>query len=265
MDEKHAPMPPPIRRGLSPLRLVLAVGYLSLCAATYWIFQSHAARISNVPPIEAHRARIPLEAHIMSKCPDAKDCLHDLVLPAMQKAQDKVNFTLSFIGTYVTPSSLSMGVALTPYRPTENDDGVACKHGPEECKSLETATPASPPAELTTPGLGNIIELCAQKLYPDPKTYLGFAMCLTRDYEHIPQRGLIEDCALEHAIDFRSLNDCATRNDGADGMSMLRGSVQRTAEVRATHPGRRDFDLLYLSVHPSVYLQLTNTSSHRPA
>ncbi|KAK4134691.1 hypothetical protein BT67DRAFT_441852 [Trichocladium antarcticum] len=209
-------MPPPIRRGLSPLRLVLAVGYLSLCAATYWIFQSHAARLSNVPPIEAHRARIPLEAHIMSKCPDAKDCLDDLVLPAMQKAQDKVNFTLSFIGT-----------------PTENDDGVACKHGPEEC-------------------LGNIIELCAQKLYPDPKTYLGFAMCLTRDYEHIPQRGLIEDCALEHAIDFRSLNDCATRNDGADGMSMLRGSVQRTAEVRATHTHTPEDETLIYSTSPSI-------------
>ncbi len=65
-------------------------------------------------------------------------------------------------------------------------------------------------------------------------------MCLTRDYQHIPQRSLIEDCALEHAIDFNRLNDCATRNDGADGIGMLRGSVQRTADVR--HP-------FYLSVY----------------
>lgn len=61
------------------------------------------------------KALVPLEAHIMSKCPDAKDCLRKLVLPTMQRVIDKVNFTLSYIGT-----------------PTEND-GVDCKHGPEEC------------------------------------------------------------------------------------------------------------------------------------
>ena len=44
-------------------------------------------------------SRIPLEAHIMSKCPDAKDCLHDMILPAMQNVSDKVDFKLSYIGT----------------------------------------------------------------------------------------------------------------------------------------------------------------------
>ena len=48
--------------------------------------------------------KVPLEAHIMSKCPDAKDCLKDLVVPAMEKIYDKVNFTLSYIGTYASPS-----------------------------------------------------------------------------------------------------------------------------------------------------------------
>ena len=43
--------------------------------------------------------RVPLEAHIMSKCPDAKDCLHDMILPAMQNISDKVDFRLSYIGT----------------------------------------------------------------------------------------------------------------------------------------------------------------------
>jgi len=42
---------------------------------------------------------VPFEAHIMSKCPDARDCLKDMVLPTMQKVIDKVNFTLSYIGT----------------------------------------------------------------------------------------------------------------------------------------------------------------------
>ena len=43
--------------------------------------------------------RVPLEAHIMSKCPDARDCLRDLVVPAMEKISDHVDFRLSFIGT----------------------------------------------------------------------------------------------------------------------------------------------------------------------
>lgn len=146
---------------------------------------------------DASASLVPLEAHIMSKCPDAKDCLKELVLPVMQRVHDKVNFTLSFIG-----------------KPTE-DDGVACMHGPAEC-------------------LGNIIELCAQKLYPDPKTFLGFTMCMTRDYRHIPQRNLVEDCALEHAVDFSKLNECATKDDGAYGIGMLRNSVRRTTEAGVT-------------------------------
>lgn len=37
----------------------------------------------------------------MSKCPDARDCLHDLILPAMQNISHEVEFTLSYIGSYV--------------------------------------------------------------------------------------------------------------------------------------------------------------------
>jgi hypothetical protein len=136
----------------------------------------------------------------------------------MQKAHDKVNFTLSFIG-----------------RPTDND-GVACKHGPEECECSPIFRSGS--CDMTLKvwiGLGNIIELCAQELYPDPKSFLGFTMCMTRDYRHIPQRSLVEDCALEHALDFDELNRCATKDDGGYGVGMLRSSVRRSSEVhRAT-------------------------------
>lgn len=52
-------------------------------------------------------ALVPLEAHIMSKCPDARDCLRDLIVPAMEKISDKVDFRLSFIGTYVLPFLVS--------------------------------------------------------------------------------------------------------------------------------------------------------------
>ena len=43
-------------------------------------------------------ALVPLEAHIMSKCPDAKVCLRDLVVPVMEKVANMVDFNLSFIG-----------------------------------------------------------------------------------------------------------------------------------------------------------------------
>lgn len=42
--------------------------------------------------------RVELEAHVMSKCPDTRDCLRDLVLPAMQQVAPYVDFTLSYIG-----------------------------------------------------------------------------------------------------------------------------------------------------------------------
>jgi hypothetical protein len=112
MDEKHAPMPPPIRRGVGPARLLMALGYLSLAAVTYWYFNTRATVLQSLPsppspaPVAATNALVPLEAHIMSKCPDARDCLRELVLPAMQKAHEKVNFTLSFIGKYVLPARL---------------------------------------------------------------------------------------------------------------------------------------------------------------
>ena len=61
-------------------------------------------------------------------------------------------------------------------------------------------------------------------------------MCLTKDYKDIPQRSLIEDCALEHAINFDALNECATKDDGGYGIGLLRKSVQRTSEVRWTIP-----------------------------
>ncbi|KAI9827230.1 MAG: hypothetical protein M1832_005368 [Thelocarpon impressellum] len=144
--------------------------------------------------------RVPLEAHIMSKCPDAKDCLHDLLLPAMQRIEDKVAFTLSYIGT-----------------PTDHDDGIACKHGPPEC-------------------LGNMLELCAAALYPAPKTYLGFTMCLTRSYEDIPARHLVEDCALEHGIDFARLNGCVSSDDGY-GVGLLRDSVRLDSQIRCIRDG----------------------------
>ncbi|OAR02726.1 hypothetical protein LLEC1_07479, partial [Akanthomyces lecanii] len=158
---------------------------------------SHETKASAAKAVAVRKHKVPLEAHIMSKCPDARDALRQLILPAMQQVYDKVDFKLSYIGAL------------------DGDDGVKCKHGPDEC-------------------MGNIIELCARELYPDPKINLGFVMCLTKDYQQIPERSLIEDCALEHAIDIKKLNECATRDDGGHGIDLLRSSVQHSSDLNVT-------------------------------
>ena len=155
------------------------------------------------PPHTLEPDPVPLEIHIMSKCPDAQYCLEELVLPTMVRVSDKVNFTLSYIG-----------------KPTAND-GVECKHGPAEC-------------------MGNIIELCAVHLYPDVKVHLGFTNCLTQDYPSIPDSELVEECALEYGIDKGKINDCASRDTGAFGLSLLRDSVQRSADVRSATLSLKD-------------------------
>ncbi|KAF2020026.1 hypothetical protein BU24DRAFT_431605 [Aaosphaeria arxii CBS 175.79] len=186
-----------MRRRPSPNRITrFNVAAFAFLLGIFWLAQSWTC----ADPTHNHgkdeeTSKVPLEVHIMSKCPDARDCLEQLVVPTMANVSDKVDFKLSFIGTT-----------------TDDDDGVKCMHGQTEC-------------------LGNILELCAASEYPDPKIYLGFTMCLSRQYERIPKKDLIEDCALEHGIDFDTLNHCMSRDDGAYGMDMLRKSVQRSAKL----------------------------------
>lgn len=142
------------------------------------------------------KALVPLEAHIMSQCPDAQDCLVDFIVPAMQRISDKVNFTLSFIGDI------------------DEDETVHCKHGEDEC-------------------LGNIVMLCAEKLYPDPKISLGFNTCLIRDYKNIATRHLVQGCALEHAVDFDKLNKCMSEE--GEGLELLKASIRRSADKGAEY------------------------------
>lgn len=108
----------------------------------------------------------------------------------------------------------SHSAILTLNRLTNEDDGVQCMHGQTEC-------------------LGNIISLCAAREYPDPKLHLGFTNCMINDYPEIPKRQLIEDCALEHGLDFDVLNDCMSKDTGAYGMGLLRDSVKHSQDVGA--------------------------------
>lgn len=136
---------------------------------------------------------VPLEAHIMSKCPDAKTCLEKLVVPAMEQIVDIVDFRLSYIG-----------------RIDENDT-IHCMHGSTEC-------------------LGNMLSLCADDLFPNkPKISLGFSTCLIRSYQRIPSRDLVESCALEHGISFEKLNACISEE--GKGLDLLEASVMRSEKA----------------------------------
>ncbi len=69
--------------------------------------------------------------------------------------------------------------------------------------------------------------LCADSLYPDKAVIsLGFSNCLISSYDRIPERDLVENCALEHGVDFDELNSCIS--DVGNGMELLRASVQRS-------------------------------------
>jgi hypothetical protein len=43
-------------------------------------------------------SKVPFEAHIMSMCPDAKNCLQEMVIPVMQHVHSLVDFRYSYIG-----------------------------------------------------------------------------------------------------------------------------------------------------------------------
>ena len=47
----------------------------------------------------AHR-RVPLDIYIESMCPDARDCLQKLVVPAYWQVMDKVNLGINYVGEY---------------------------------------------------------------------------------------------------------------------------------------------------------------------
>ncbi|KAM5476992.1 hypothetical protein MauCBS54593_000263 [Microsporum audouinii] len=179
--------------------------------------------------------RVPFEAHIMSKCPDAQFCLRELVVPTMEQVHRKVDFRLSFIGQASNDSS-----------------AVSCLHGPPEC-------------------VGNMLMLCAANLPYPPRIagsssssdttpcpnyettpvvrYLGFTNCMISEYQDIPDRALVHDCALEYGISFNALNQCASRQSdegdeardgqgdcdrGPSGLALMRKSFQHSAEAGVT-------------------------------
>ncbi|KAK6539704.1 hypothetical protein TWF694_009907 [Orbilia ellipsospora] len=141
---------------------------------------------------------VDVEMFVMSKCPDARDCVAKLVLPVMAKVYESgiISLRPTFIGT-----------------PDDSNAGMACKHGPDEC-------------------LGDIIELCAYEIYkPEPQRWLGFINCMGKDYQNIPEDGFVKGCAMEYGLDFDKLEECASSEDKDKGIDLLRTSAKRAIQL----------------------------------
>ena len=185
------------RRAILLYALATSFAFLILIYAEPFVFISNFPQPDPgypAPPASLSNTNqsnlVPLEAHIMSKCPDAKTCLQDLVVPAMEQIAKKVDFQLSYIGK------------------VDEKDTIHCMHGSTEC-------------------LGNMLGLCANELYPnEPKISLGFSTCLIMSYQRIPSRDLVESCALEHGISFDDLNACISEE--GKGLDLLEASVKRS-------------------------------------
>ena len=81
-----------------------------IAGITYFLVSTYL-RKETAQPIHIRSnqtALVPLEAHVMSKCPDAKTCLKELVVPAMEQVVDMVDFRLSYIGSVDDNDTLRM-------------------------------------------------------------------------------------------------------------------------------------------------------------
>ncbi|KAI5295116.1 hypothetical protein KEM52_002333 [Ascosphaera acerosa] len=205
-----------------------------------------AGKNGGAPAARDHK--VPLEAHIMSKCPDAQYCLQELVVPVMERLHAKIEFQLSFIGEYFNETN-----------------EVDCMHGPTECIGNILMLCAAHQPAADSPGgsaggtdnadaddddeeeASRLSAVTTGSSYPTiPQVRaLGFANCLTLSYEDIPDEKLVKRCARKHGIDFDALNRCASRQiddpdeplddpDEIGGLQLMRKSFRRSAELGVT-------------------------------
>lgn len=78
-----------------------------------------------------------------------------------------------------------------------------------------------------------MLSLCADSLHPNNSVIsLGFTNCLVSSYSRIPDRDLVESCALEHGIGFDDLNSCIS--DEGKGEGLLAASIDRSHDAGVT-------------------------------
>ncbi|KAL1701424.1 hypothetical protein EV121DRAFT_212143 [Schizophyllum commune] len=171
------------------LLIPLAAAAVSLVAA------SPAAWSEQTPLVVDDDVKVPVELGVMSKCPDALACesIFDQVIP---KVGTKMDLELLYIGQIDD---------------SDEEFGVTCKHGPEECA-------------------GNVQQLCVKKYAPDQ--WWSFVHC--QDYQGKAKIGhpdIALKCAKIAKIDWEEsgVGECAGLDGsgrGQEGVELLKESVK---------------------------------------
>ncbi|QKX64685.1 uncharacterized protein TRUGW13939_11861 [Talaromyces rugulosus] len=144
---------------------------------------------------QVEKQKVPLEVHIESRCPDARDCLQKLVVPAYWQVHEEADLKISYVGEI--------------WEYPKKD--VTCQHGWNECE-------------------GNKLLVCAEMHASSISDTLGFTNCVLSDYERVAQPELIQECAREHEIDYKKIKTCA---DEQEGRNLLISSVQHSVAAGA--------------------------------
>lgn len=76
---------------------------------------------------------------------------------------------------------------------------------------------------------GDILEVCAARLFPENYKYLDFYTCINKNYRKLPEGW--EACATSSGVDVAKLKACY---EGADGKKFLAESIKKAKALRAT-------------------------------
>jgi hypothetical protein len=68
---------------------------LGIVAAKQTGFTEHDMQNINS---QVEKRKVPVEVHIESKCPDARDCLQKLVVPAYWQVNKEADLKISYVG-----------------------------------------------------------------------------------------------------------------------------------------------------------------------
>lgn len=139
--------------------------------------------------------KVKLEMYVMSKCPFGVQ-VEQKIKPVLDQIGDRVDFHLDFIAD-------------------EKDGQFTALHGEPEVK-------------------GNIIQLCAQKHYPELSKWMAFLDCQNgpangQEWRKIPEGW--EECAKKNSMDVAKMKTCY---DGEEGKTLLRESLARAKAANAS-------------------------------
>ncbi|KAL6698084.1 hypothetical protein J3F84DRAFT_260057 [Trichoderma pleuroticola] len=135
MDEKHQHQPQimasPRRYRARELLLVIMCFFVGVHLWTHsvavpFLPQQAAEFLAPTQDDGSVNGLVPFEAHIISKCPDTRHALRNLILPVMQKVHDKVDFTLSYIGPLPTAASTASTAPPSASATSSNSAPTSC-------------------------------------------------------------------------------------------------------------------------------------------